>query len=39
MSAQRWAAFAGVWVALVVFSVDAVRHARSRQTPVVVADL
>lgn len=38
MSPQRWAAFVGVWIALAVFSVDAVRHARSRPTPV-VADL
>ena len=30
MSAQRWLAFAGVWIALLVFTVDAVRHSRDR---------
>ena len=39
MSPQRWAAFVGVWIALVVFSVDAVRHARIRANPRLVADL
>jgi chloramphenicol-sensitive protein RarD len=39
MSPQRWAAFVGVWIALVLFSVDAVRHARARSEPALVADL
>jgi chloramphenicol-sensitive protein RarD len=30
MSPERWLAFAGVWIALVVFTVDAVRAARGR---------
>ncbi len=29
MSAERWLAFAGVWLALVVFTVDAVRASRT----------
>lgn len=33
MSAQRWLAFVGVWIALVVFTVDAVRFSRSRLEP------
>lgn len=38
MSPQRWLAFVGVWIALVVFTVDAVRNSRSRQ-PELVEDL
>ena len=38
MSAQRWLAFVGVWIALAVFTVDAVRNSRSRQ-PELVEDL
>ncbi|HEX6889002.1 MAG TPA: EamA family transporter RarD [Candidatus Nanopelagicales bacterium] len=30
MSVQRWLAFVGVWIALVVFTVDALRAARGR---------
>lgn len=30
MSPERWLAFVGVWIALVVFTVDAVRAARGR---------
>jgi chloramphenicol-sensitive protein RarD len=30
MSTERWMAFVGVWIALVVFTVDAVRVARGR---------
>jgi EamA domain-containing membrane protein RarD len=30
MTAQRWLAFAGVWIALVVFTTDALRTARGR---------
>ena len=30
MSPQRWLAFVGVWIALVAFTVDAVRAARAR---------
>ncbi len=35
MSPQRWLAFAGVWVALGVFTLDALVHARQRQPEVV----
>ncbi len=35
MSPERWWAFVGVWVALVVFTVDAVRNSRSRQPALV----
>ena len=38
MSPQRWLAFVGVWIALAVFTVDAVRNSRSRQ-PELVEDL
>ncbi len=38
MSPQRWLAFVGVWIALVVFTVDALRNSRSRQ-PDLVEDL
>jgi chloramphenicol-sensitive protein RarD len=38
MSTQRWLAFVGVWIALVVFTVDAVRNSRSGQ-PELVEDL
>jgi chloramphenicol-sensitive protein RarD len=38
MSPQRWLAFVGVWIALVVFTLDAVRNSRSRQ-PELVEDL
>ena len=38
MSAQRWLAFIGVWIALVVFTIDAVRNVRSGQ-PELVEDL
>jgi chloramphenicol-sensitive protein RarD len=38
MSPQRWLAFAIVWVALVVFTTDAVRNSRKRQ-PELVEDL
>jgi chloramphenicol-sensitive protein RarD len=38
MSAQRWVTFIGVWIALCVFTVDAVRNARSGQ-PELVEDL
>jgi chloramphenicol-sensitive protein RarD len=37
MSPQRWWAFVGVWVALVVFTVDAVHNSRDRQ-PALVED-
>lgn len=33
MSPQRWAAFAGVWLALAVFTADALRHRRSVDRP------
>lgn len=39
MSAHRWVAFVGVWIALAVFSVDAVTHARGRSTVEAMADL
>jgi chloramphenicol-sensitive protein RarD len=38
MSPQRWLAFVGVWIALAVFTVDAVRNSRSRQ-PELIEDL
>jgi chloramphenicol-sensitive protein RarD len=38
MSPQRWLAFVGVWIALVVFTVDAVHNSRSRQ-PELIEDL
>jgi chloramphenicol-sensitive protein RarD len=38
MSPQRWLAFVGVWIALVVFTLDAVRNSRARQ-PELVEDL
>jgi chloramphenicol-sensitive protein RarD len=38
MSPERWLAFVGVWIALVVFTVDALRNSRSRQ-PDLVEDL
>jgi chloramphenicol-sensitive protein RarD len=38
MSPQRWVAFAIVWVGLVVFTADAVRHSRARQ-PMPIQDL
>lgn len=33
MTPQRWASFVIVWIGLVVFTFDAVRHARSRIDP------
>jgi len=33
MTPQRWLAFVGVWIALVVFTVDAVRSSRARLEP------
>jgi chloramphenicol-sensitive protein RarD len=38
MSPQRWMSFAIVWVGLVVFTADAVRHSRARQ-PMPIQDL
>jgi chloramphenicol-sensitive protein RarD len=38
MSPERWLAFVGVWIALVVFTVDAVGNSRARQ-PELVEDL
>lgn len=38
MSPERWLAFVGVWIALAVFTVDALRNSRSRQ-PELVEDL
>ena len=34
MSTERWLSFVGVWVALVVFTADALRASRSRLEPV-----
>jgi chloramphenicol-sensitive protein RarD len=39
MSAQRWLAFVGVWIALVVFTVDALRASRSRLMPAAIEGL
>ena len=39
MSAQRWVAFVGVWIALGVFSLDALRHARARSASEPLPDL
>jgi chloramphenicol-sensitive protein RarD len=39
MSTHRWLGFVGVWIALVVFTADAVRHARSNGREVPVEDL
>jgi chloramphenicol-sensitive protein RarD len=38
MSPQRWLAFVGVWIALGVFTLDALRNSRARQ-PDLVEDL
>jgi chloramphenicol-sensitive protein RarD len=39
MSPQRWLGFVGVWIALVVFTVDAVRSSRGNGRGIVVEDL
>jgi chloramphenicol-sensitive protein RarD len=39
MSPQRWLGFVGVWVALVVFTVDLVRASRRNGAPEPVEDL
>jgi chloramphenicol-sensitive protein RarD len=39
MSVQRWLAFVGVWIALVVFTADALRASRSRPLPAPIEGL
>jgi chloramphenicol-sensitive protein RarD len=39
MSPQRWLGFVGVWIALVVFTVDAVRSSRGNGRGIVMEDL